>query len=216
MKDSDYSYLREKMVREQLISRGISDKRVLDAFRNIPREIFVPNSRRPYAYEDTPVSIGLSQTISQPYIVALMTELLSIKENDKVLEVGTGSGYQAAILKYLGAEVYTVERFSQLAEKAEKSLGILGYKVNIKIGDGSLGWSDYAPYDKIIVAAASFSVPSPLIKQLKVDGLMVLPLGGRWQQELTLIRKRDEDLIEKKPICGCIFVPLVGEYGYKE
>lgn len=216
MKDSDYSYLREKMVREQLISRGISDKRVLDAFRNIPREIFVPNSRRPYAYEDTPVSIGLSQTISQPYIVALMTELLSIKENDKVLEVGTGSGYQAAILKYLGAEVYTVERFSQLAEKAEKSLGILGYKVNIKIGDGSLGWSDYAPYDKIIVTAASFSVPSPLIKQLKVGGLMVLPLGGRWQQELTLIRKRDEDLIEKKPICGCIFVPLVGEYGYKE
>ena len=190
MKDSDYSYLREKMVKEQLISRGISDKRVLDAFRNIPREIFVPCSRRPYAYEDTPLSIGLSQTISQPYIVALMTELLSIRENDKVLEIGTGSGYQAAILKYLGAEVYTVERFPQLAEKAEESLGIFGYKINIKIGDGSLGWRDYAPYDKIIVTAASFKVPPPLIEQLRINGLMVIPLGKEWQQELTLIKKR--------------------------
>ncbi len=216
MKLRGFANLREKMVREQLVKRGISSKEVLSAFRNIPREEFVPSSKVNFAYEDSPLSIGLSQTISQPYIVALMTELLSVKKDDKVLEVGTGSGYQSAILSYLGARVYTIERLPLLAKKAKSVLDKLGYKVHIKVGDGSLGWEEHALYDKVIVTAASFNIPPSLIEQLKVGGKIVIPLGTRWQQQLTLVEKKDKGIIEKTSICGCIFVPLIGKYGYKE
>jgi len=211
----EFEVLREKMVKEQLIERGIKDRRVLDVFGRVEREKFVPPDKQEYAYEDSPLYIGWGQTISQPYIVALMTELLSLKGGEKVLEIGTGSGYQSAILSHLGCVVYTVERIPQLAKKAEEILSLLGYRVKVKIGDGTLGWEEFAPYDRIIITAASSSVSLPLIKQLKIGGKIVLPLGERLHQELTVIDKVSSTRVEKKAICGCIFVPLIGKYGYK-
>jgi len=216
MTEPDFNYLRDRMVIQQLETRGIRDKRVLSAFRQVQRELFVPQDKRVYAYEDHPLPIGSGQTISQPFMVALMTELLSIKEKDKVLEIGTGSGYQAAILAHLEAQVYSVERISLLAEKAKQVLNSLGYIVKIEVGDGTLGWPKFSPYDKIIVTAASQRVPSPLINQLKVGGKLVIPLGDRLSQNLTVIDKISKAKIKKDVICGCIFVPLVGEHGYKD
>ena len=204
------------MVTEQIIRRGISDRNVVSAFKNIPRELFVPDNQRNFAYDDRPLSIGKGQTISQPYIAALMTSVLYLEKNNKVLEIGTGSGYQSAILSYLGAELYTVERIPELAEKAATVLNYLGFNVNIKIGDGTLGWHDYSPYDRIIVTAASEILPAPLIGQLKAGGRIVAPVGGKWQQELIIFEKTNEGLLKKTFVCGCVFVPLVGKYGYKK
>ena len=204
------------MVTEQIIRRGISDRNVVSAFKNIPRELFVPDNQRNFAYDDRPLSIGKGQTISQPYIAALMTSVLYLEKNNKVLEIGTGSGYQSAILSYLGAELYTVERIPELAEKAATVLNYLGFNVNIKIGDGTLGWHDYSPYDRIIVTAASEILPAPLIGQLKAGGRIVAPVGGKWQQELIIFEKINEGLLKKTFVCGCVFVPLVGKYGYKK
>ncbi len=216
MNKKDFKLLRQKMVSDQLASRDINDSKVLQAFREVPREIFVPEPVKEYAYQDSPLSIGRGQTISQPYIVALMTELLEAEAGDKILEVGTGSGYQAAILLNIGAKVYGVERYPNLAEQAKEKINSLGYPLKMKIGDGTLGWPEFAPYDKIIVTAAAPKLPESLLEQLKVGGKLVIPVGSRFSQELTVVEKRGKDKFSSKLICGCVFVPLVGEQGWDE
>ncbi|MCM8772934.1 MAG: protein-L-isoaspartate(D-aspartate) O-methyltransferase [Candidatus Omnitrophica bacterium] len=213
---TNFEELRRRMVEEQLIRRGISDKKVISAFLKIPREMFVPESLKEFAYEDGPLSIGEGQTISQPYIVALMTESLKLKGNEKVLEIGTGSGYQSAILAEIGCEVYSIERIEKLAKKAEIVLKKLGYNVKIKIGDGTLGWEEYSPFDRIIVTAAAPEIPKTLLSQLSSEeGRMVIPVGDRFVQDLILIIKK-KDKIEKINLGGCQFVPLIGEEGWSE
>ena len=209
-----FTALREEMVSRQILSRGIDDGRILEAFRNIPRHLFVPDVQKEFAYSDSPLPIGWEQTISQPYIVALMTLHLGVSQETSVLEVGTGSGYQAAILSFLGAQVYTIERFPFLAKEAKRVLDSLGMEVRIREGDGTLGWPEHAPYERIIVTAGTFKIPPLLIEQLKVGGKMVIPLGQRFHQELTVVEKVSGAEIKEERICGCIFVPLVGEYGW--
>jgi len=216
MEKESHNPQQRDMVIQQIISRGIDDAKLLRVFEAVPRHLFVPKEQEKFAYGDFPLPIGEGQTISQPYMVALMTEALKAKEGMSVLEVGTGSGYQAAILAYLGLKVYSIERFSDLAEKANKVCSSLGYEINIRVGDGTLGWADNAPYDRIIVTAGSFDTPKPLIDQLKIGGVMVIPLGSRLHQTLTVVRKIAKDKIETEELCGCIFVPLVGKYGHKE
>ncbi len=209
-----FAALREEMVSRQILSRGIDDSSLLEAFRNIPRHFFVPEDQKKFVYNDCPLPIGWGQTISQPYIVALMTLHLSLSKGTLVLEVGTGSGYQAAILAFLGARVYTIERFSPLAKEAKRVLDSLGMKIRIREGDGTLGWSEHAPYERIIVTAGTSKIPPLLIEQLKVGGKMVIPLGQRFRQELTVVEKISETEIKEERVCGCMFVPLVGEYGW--
>jgi len=201
--------LRERMVRVQLAERGILDVRVLDAMRNVPRHEFVPETLRQEAYEDHPLPIGEGQTISQPYIVAAMLEHLALQSADRVLEVGTGSGYVTALLSLLCAEVYSVERHAQLAASAESTLLRLGYRnVKIRVGDGSQGWAEYSPFDGILVSAATPEVPPTLFAQVREGGRMMVPVGPASSQELQLIRK-----VEGQPevtfLEGCRFVPLV-------
>lgn len=200
---------RERMVRTQIADRGIRDLRVLEAMGSVPRHEFVPEDYRDGAYGDYPLPIGEEQTISQPYIVAAMLDHLALQDTDRVLEVGTGSGYVTALLSVLCAEVFSVERYASLAASAEARLLRLGYKnVKIRFGDGSLGWSEYAPFEAILVSAATAEVPTPLFGQLREGGRMVLPVGSSWTQELQVIRKingkQAVTLLE-----GCRFVPLV-------
>lgn len=212
----DYAVLRKRMVEEQLISRGIKNKRILDAFYKVERHNFIPADLRTSSYADFPVCIGEGQTISQPYIVALMTECLDLNGEEKVLEIGTGSGYQTAILAELTREVYTIERFESLGKKAEAMFGELGYiNIKIRISDGTLGWPEEAPFDRIIITAASPQIPLLLPEQLKEGGKLILPLGESFSQVLTLVEKK-ENKLESTDICGCVFVPLVGKYGYKK
>lgn len=202
-----YRLLRENMIKEQIVSRGISDKKVLEAFRKVQRHIFVDKAYINSAYEDGPLPIGEGQTISQPYIVALMTESLELTGNEKVLEIGTGSGYQVAILAELAKEVYTVEIITSLYEKNKKLLS--GYK-NIEMSnhDGYLGWKEYSPYDRIIVTAAPDHIPQPFIEQLKDGGIMVIPVGhSNWNQVLYKVIKRGKN-IKKISLCDVAFVPL--------
>ncbi len=198
--------------------RGVKDKRVLSAMLKVPRHLFVPPELVDRAYDDCPLPIGKGQTISQPYIVALMTEALEIDENSRVLEIGTGSGYQAAILAEIAKEVYTVERIPELLERARKVIESLGYdNVFFKVGDGTEGWPEYAPYDAIIVTAASPRIPEPLIEQLKVGGRLVIPVGSELTQELLKITKISEDGKTKiESLGGCVFVKLKGKYGWEE
>jgi len=207
-KDTGYESLREDMIRNQIISRGIKDKVVLDALRKVPRDYFVDETYKSSSYEDTPLPIGSGQTISQPYIVALMTESLELTGNEKVLEIGTGSGYQAALLAEITREVYTVEVNTSLYEKNKELLK--KYK-NIKMSnhDGYLGWEEYAPYDRIIVTAAPDHIPQPFIDQLKEGGIMVIPVGpSSWNQILYKVIKQGNS-IKKIALCGVAFVPLV-------
>jgi len=216
MNENDDFILRKIMVEEQLIPRGITDPKVLAAARKVPRHLFVPERSLENAYGDYPIPVGDGQTISQPYMVALMTQSLGLTGEEKVLEIGTGSGYQAAILLEIVKEVYSVERFESLAQKAKTVLESLDYKnIKIKTGDGSEGWDEFAPYDAIIVTAGAPSIPEPLIEQLGEGGRMIIPVGGAFGQQLTLVRKTAED-ISQEEICGCVFVPLVGKYGWKE
>jgi len=215
-KNPDYAPIREKMVAEQIEARGVKDKRVLDAMRKIPRHLFVDTGMLHQAYADNPLPIGHNQTISQPYIVALMTEALKLEEDDKVLEVGTGSGYQAAILAEIAEKVFTVENNSILARRARKLFDELNYhNIVIRIGDGTLGWKEYAPYDKIIVTAAAPELPKPLFEQLKQNGIMVIPEGDRFSQSLKKYKKTD-DKFEYENLGLCSFVPLVGREGWKD
>ena len=212
----DYAVLRKRMVEEQLAARGIKDKRVLDAFYKVERHKFVPEEIRETTYADFPLPIGEGQTISQPYIVGLMTESLQLTGEEKILEIGTGSGYQAAILAELAKDVYTVERFERLAKGAEAVFQELGYKnIKLKVGDGTLGWSEFAPFDRIIITAATPRIPLPLTEQLTESGKIILPLGESFSQILTLIEKK-EGKLEQTQICGCVFVPLIGKYACSE
>jgi protein-L-isoaspartate(D-aspartate) O-methyltransferase len=206
------------MVLETIERRGITDKDVLDAMRTVPRHLFVSESERDYAYGDYPLPIGYGQTISQPYIVALMTELLELKEGDKVLEIGTGSGYQAAVLAEIsGIEVYTIEIIPQLAESAQQHLESLGYtQVHSKQGDGYYGWPEHSPFDAIIVTAAPDHVPQPLADQLAEGGRMVIPVGppGGYQTLWKFVKQPDGEL-RAFNMGGVAFVPFTGE-GVKE
>lgn len=211
-----FEQLRRKMVEQQLIARGISDQRVLAAFQKVARHKFVPEKYHDRAYGDYPLPIGLEQTISQPYMVALMTQSLGLKPEATVLEIGTGSGYQAAILAELAVRVFSVERVPELAEQASRRLADLDYQnIQIKIADGTCGWPEFAPYDGILVAAGAPAVPQPLIDQLKMEKTLVIPLGNNFTQTLTAIKKRP-DKTETRQLCGCIFVPLKGVYGWSE
>ena len=211
-----FSQAREAMVENQIISRGITDARVLAAMRAVPRHEFVPDQFFEEAYDDHPLPVGEGQTISQPYIVALMTSHLELTGKEKVLEIGTGSGYQAAVLSRLAKEVHTVERIPELASKAEATLKQLGYvNVIVHVGDGSLGWPEAAPYDRIIVTAAAPSVPVALTDQLKVGGRLIIPVGERWHQVLEEWKKTVSGL-EKKEVLSVVFVPLLGQKGWQE
>ena len=211
---TDFKNLQEEMVTQQIMGRGVVTPRVIEVFRKVPRHLFVPEQFRSHAYNDHPLPIGEGQTISQPYMVALMTDLLDLSKEDKVLEIGTGSGYQAAILAELGKEVFTVERHKLLAERAEKILKELNYQnVKVLVGDGTKGWKEFLPYQKIIVTASDPDVPQPLFVQLDEMGKLVIPVGGRWSQDLILVQKRKGKMI-RNSVCGCVFVPLIGEYGY--
>jgi protein-L-isoaspartate(D-aspartate) O-methyltransferase len=200
---------REVMVRTQIEERGIRGVRALDAMRSVPRHEFVPEAFRQDAYEDHPLPIGEGQTISQPYIVAAMLEYLALQATDRVLEVGTGSGYVTALLSLLCAEVYSVERHAQLAASAESTLHRLEYRnVKIRVGDGSQGWAEYAPFDAILVSAATPDMPPDLFEQVREGGRMVVPIGPSSSQDLHLIRKVN-GRPEVKILEGCRFVPLV-------
>lgn len=207
---------RSRMVEHQIRSRGITNPRVLEAMRNIPRHFFIPAPYDKSAYEDAPLPIGNGQTISQPYIVALMTELLDPYPEDRVLEIGAGSGYQAAILSMLVQHVTTIERIPAVAELARKNLEKLGLKdIDIIVGDGTRGYPEHAPFDGIIITAATPEIPQPLIDQLTVGGILVAPVGGREIQELITL-SRNESGIVRSSHGGVRFVPLIGEYGWEE
>lgn len=210
--DSNFAFMRKRMVEQQIIKRGIRDKKVLDAMLKIKRHLFVDESRMGRAYEDHPLPIGEGQTISQPYIVALMTEALKLKPSDRVLEIGTGSGYQAAVLAEIVREVYTIEIRERLAKKAEKLHDRLGYKnISIKYADGYYGWKEHAQFDAIIVTASANHIAPPLIRQLKEGGRLIIPLGSTlYYQTLTLATKRNGQ-IDIEQMGGVAFVPMVGE-----
>jgi protein-L-isoaspartate(D-aspartate) O-methyltransferase len=197
------------MVRDQIEARGVRDPRVLEAMRRVPRHLFVPDTVRSEAYEDYPLPIGHGQTISQPFIVAWMTDALQVSPRSRVLEIGTGSGYQAAVLAQIVSEVYTIEIVGPLAESARRTLQTLGYRnVHAKHGDGYRGWPEHAPFDAVIVTAAPDTVPPPLVDQLRVGGRLVVPVGGRASQQMTVIMKgpRGVTTEERMPVR---FVPLV-------
>jgi len=211
----DFSKAREEMINYQIKGRGIKDERVIWAMSVIPREKFVQAGDEREAYIDSPLPIGMGQTISQPYMVALMTECLSLKGNEKVLEIGTGSGYQAAILSKLAKEVYTIERFKVLAQRAEKIFQELDLKnIKVIVGDGTTGLEEYSPYDGIIVTAGAPEIPKILVEELAEEGRIVIPVGNSFFQDLLRGIKRKEKL-EVQNFGGCVFVPLVGKYGWK-
>ncbi len=213
---ADFETLRNMMVDSQLIPRGIKDKRLLEAMRKVPRHIFTGGYMQDRAYEDSALPIGEGQTISQPYMVAIMTELLELKGNEKVLEIGTGSGYQTAILAELAKEVFTIERIEALAKKAEEKLLPLGYtNVHVKADDGTSGWEKEAPFDRILITAGAPNVPKPLTDQLAENGIIVIPVGDRFVQRLLIIKKSKGRLTEEHHI-PCVFVPLIGEYGWEK
>jgi protein-L-isoaspartate(D-aspartate) O-methyltransferase len=216
MTEDRFAAARREMVEIQIQRRGVFDPRVLMAMRKVPRHKFVPPAQQDQAYGDYPLPIGEDQTISQPYIVALMTEILDVKDTDKVLEIGTGSGYQAAILAELAAQVYSIERIPSLAAKARKVMEELGYtNVHIKVADGTLGWAEEGPFDAIMVTAGAPQVPRPLTEQLAPGGRLVIPVGDQWSQTLTLVRKTKEGL-KFEYHGGCRFVRLIGQHGWKE
>jgi len=212
----EFTGQREYMVREQIERRGIRDPQVLAAMRNVPRHQFVPPDQRHWAYSDGALRIEMGQTISQPYIVALMTELMQLQGGETVLEVGTGSGYQAAVLAQIAGQVYTIERHPPLAESARQILGKLKIEnVAIHIGDGTLGLEEFAPYQAIMVTAAAPKVPKPLLNQLGEGGRLVIPVGGKYSQTLQVWQRRGTKF-KQKAITAVAFVPLLGDEGWKE
>jgi protein-L-isoaspartate(D-aspartate) O-methyltransferase len=212
----NYEKERSLMVDEQIAGRGVKDERVLAIMRKIPRQEFLPEAIRGMAYTDNALPLGEGQTMSQPYMVALMTESLRLKGTERVLEIGTGSGYQAAVLAELCEKVYTVERIKLLADKARATLDRLGYKsVAIKVYDGTYGWKEMAPFDAIIVTAGAPDIPAPLVEQLKVGGRMSIPVGDRYGQRLITVVKTAEGVTTEQSI-PCVFVPLIGNHGWKE
>ena len=212
----DYRELRQLMVRTQLIPRGIRDKRVLAAMERVPRHLFVDASTMTNAYSDMALPIGEGQTISQPYMVAVMTELLELNGTERVLEVGTGSGYQAAVLAELSKDVFTIERIAALAERAKKKFQDLSYaNIHSRVGDGSLGWPEKAPFDRIIITAGAPEIPKPLTEQLAEGGILVIPVGDLYSQMLLKSRKTGDNL-SREYHTPCVFVPLIGQYAWNK
>lgn len=211
---NDFKHLRQSMIDYQLLARGLYDQSVLDAVNAVPREEFVPTELVEFAYSDTPLPIAASQTISQPYIVALMTDLLEPKAGDVVLEIGTGSGYQAAILSRLVGQVYSIEIVPELAESASARLQRLGFEnVEVKNADGYYGWQEHAPFDAIIVTAASSHIPPALVQQLKPGGVMMIPVGPAFQvQQLSMVKKDAGGEITTRQVLPVRFVPFTGEH----
>lgn len=212
----NFQKARDRMVETQLMGRGIRNPRVLDAMRRVPRHLFVEEALKEQAYSDYPLPIGEKQTISQPYIVALMSEALDLRGDEKVLEIGTGSGYQAAILAELAERVFSIERFPPLAYRANQTLQKLGYQnILVRVADGSLGWPDEAPFDGIMATAGTPRIPQPLVDQLRVGGRLVLPVGDRLSQELILVERTPEG-IHKTNLGGVRFVDLIGKWGWED
>jgi protein-L-isoaspartate(D-aspartate) O-methyltransferase len=215
-KAPDYAWAREKMVQEQLVARGIQSRRVIDAMRRIPRHLFVDPGLVNRAYDDAALPIGEKQTLSQPYMAARMTEALDLKGDEKVLEIGTGSGYQSALLAELCFNVFSVEKIRALARKARALLDRLEYhNIAIHVGDGTIGWSEHAPYDAIIVAAGAPDVPRPLVEQLSVGGKLIIPIGAEESQVLTLYR-RERSGFNDEELGECRFVKLWGKFGWQD
>lgn len=207
---------RWEMVADQLVSRDVTDRRVLEAMGKVPRERFVPGEAVSQAYADEALSIGFGQTISQPYMVAYMTQAMELSGEGRALEVGTGSGYQAAILGELCREVYTIERVAELSERARRLLEELGYSnIHFRVGDGTLGWAEEAPFEGIVVTAAAPRIPRKLVEQLEEGGRLVIPVGDRYSQTLVVGKRRGVEL-EETSLCRCVFVPLIGENGWQE
>lgn len=216
MEPDIYQRARKRMVKTQIAARGIKDPRVLRAMLKVPRHLFVEEALKDQAYGDYPLPIGEGQTISQPYIVALMTEALELKGREKVLEIGTGSGYQTAILAELARWVYSIERYPSLARRAKRILDALGYhNVIIRVGDGTKGWPEMAPFDAIIVTAAGPKIPEPLIEQLAEGGRLVMPVGDEWSQFLVKVVKKGGKLYQEN-LGAARFVKLVGTHGFQE
>lgn len=215
MKKIDFDAARKRMVEEQITQRGITSQRVLQAFLEVPRHIFLPDAQSPQAYQDSPLPIGKGQTISQPYIVAYMTQELHLKGDEKVLEIGTGSGYQAAILGKLAREVHSVERHKSLSKTASELLQKLGYEnIQVHLGDGTVGLLKEAPFQAIVVTAAGPDVPAPLLDQLDEGGRLVMPVGGRFGQMLHLYQ-REGNSFTRNELTPVAFVPLIGQHGWK-
>lgn len=213
----DYSIARRLMVEQQVISRGVRDPLVIDAMMRVPRHLFVEEALRSQAYGDFPLPIGEKQTISQPFMVAFMSEALCLKGQEKVLEIGTGSGYQAAVLSQLASRVYSVERLSGLARRARRILDQVGCRnVNIRLTDGTLGWEDEAPFDGIIVTAGSPEIPHHYLEQLTIGGRLVIPVGSRGAQVLKRVVRNGLDSFSEEDLLDCRFVPLVGKFGWRE
>lgn len=211
----DYSKARLKMVEEQIVARGIKDSRLIEAMKKVPRHLFVEEALQGQAYSDHPLPIGEKQTISQPYMVALMTEALLLRGKEKVLEIGTGSGYQTAILAELAEKVFSIERIRSLAIRARELLYRLGYyNFEIKIFDGTLGWVEKSPFDAIIVTAGAPDIPQSLVDQLTMGGRLVIPVGDAFVQDLIRVTKTEEGL-KKEDLGGCRFVKLIGKYGWE-
>lgn len=211
-----FEVLRNQMVEQQLKGRGLQDQRLLAVFAKVPRHLFVPEEVRSAAYEDRPLPIGAGQTISQPYIVALMTQALHLEGHERVLEIGTGSGYQTAILAELVLEVFSIERVPELLKNVDETLQHVGYhNVYLSVGDGSLGWLDHAPYDAIMVSAAAPRFPPPLLEQLNDPGRLVIPIGSRDSQTLMCVERRG-GLLRQRELTNCVFVPLLGTHGWED
>jgi protein-L-isoaspartate(D-aspartate) O-methyltransferase len=214
-RQDDFAVARQRMI-EEIRTRGVTDSAVLAALDSVPRHLFVPEDERREAYEDTPLPIGAGQTISQPYVVALMTSLLDVQPGERILEVGTGSGYQAAVLSRLGAEVYSIEIVKLLGERARRTLSELGYRnVHVRIGDGYGGWPNAAPFDGIVVTAAPPRIPEPLLQQLKIGGKLVIPVGQGYQDLLVLTKRRDGGF-DRRSVLPVLFVPMTGEAQRRE
>ncbi len=212
----DLQKARLKMVEEQIIGRGIKDPKVIKAMKKVPRHLFVEEALQAQAYSDHPLPIGEKQTISQPYMVALMTEALQLKGREKVLEIGAGSGYQTAILAEMALKVFSIERVRSLALEARKLLYELGYfNVEIKVSDGTSGWPEESPFDAVIVTAGSPVIPQPLLDQLAAGGRIVIPVGDAFSQDLIRVTKTEEGF-KKEDLGGCRFVKLIGKYGWQE
>lgn len=211
----DYAIARERMVQEQLIRRGIKDVRVLSAMREVPRHLFVEEALAHKAYGDHPLPIGEKQTISQPFMVAVMTEALGLLGHERVLEIGTGSGYQTAILCRMCAKVYSIERIKPLAERAQRTLDVLGFRnYIIRVGDGTHGWAEEAPFDGILVTAGAPLIPDPFKSQLSEGGRLIIPVGDEYSQMLKKITKEADSFLYEN-ITGCVFVKLIGNYGWR-
>ena len=213
----DYTISRRRMVEEQVIDRGVTDPRVLDAMLKVPRHKFVEEALASKSYQDAPLPIGEKQTISQPYMVAVMSEALMLDGSERVLEVGTGSGYQAAVLALLADRVFSLERIASLARRARKVLDDNGFsKVNIRLADGTVGWQDMAPFDGIIVTAGAPKVPQEYLDQLSLGGRLIIPVGDRESQVLMRITRVGEAEYKEEKMLGCRFVPLIGSQGWKQ